>query len=84
MEERKQLAHRLCSEAEADGVIVSGLVRELSNEDKAHFVPLGERRLKGVTERTPVFRFEWRANREAELFDGAIVHPERAVRRAKY
>ena len=79
-----QLAHRLCSEAEADGVIVSGLVRELSNEDKAHFVALGERRLKGFTERTPVFRFEWRANGEGELLDGAIVHSERAVRRAKY
>jgi class 3 adenylate cyclase len=76
-----QLAHRLCSEAEADGVIVSGLVRELSDEDKAHFVALGERRLKGFTERTPVFRFEWRANREAGLFDGAIVESERAVRR---
>jgi class 3 adenylate cyclase len=79
-----QLAHRLCSEAEADGVIVSGLVRELSDEDKALFVALGERRLKGFTERTPVFRFEWRGKREAELSDGAIVDPKRAARRVKY
>jgi class 3 adenylate cyclase len=35
-----QLGNRLCSEAEADGVIVSGLVRELSDEDKARFVRL--------------------------------------------
>jgi class 3 adenylate cyclase len=79
-----QLAHRLCSEAEADGVMVSGLVRELSDEDKGRFVALGERRLKGFTERTPVFRFEWRGKCDAELFDGAIVAPERAVRKAKY
>jgi class 3 adenylate cyclase len=70
-----QLAHRLCSEAEADGVIISGLVRELSDEDKGRFVALGERRLKGFTERTPVFRFEWRAKCEAELSNGAIVIP---------
>ena len=74
----------LCSEAEADGVIVSGLVRELSDEDKTRFVALGERRLKGFTERTAVFRFEWRANGEAELSDDAIVARERAVHRAKY
>ena len=55
-----QLAFRLCSEAEADGIIVSGLVRDLCNEDAARFVSLGERRLKGFAERTPVFRFEWR------------------------
>src|SRR5262249_41566332 len=78
-----QLAHRLCSEAEADGVIVSGLVRELS-EDKACFVALGERRLKSFTERAPVFRFEWRGKCEAELSDGAIAEPEHAVHRAKY
>ena len=79
-----QLAHRLCNEAEADGVIVSGLVRELSDEDKALFVALGERRLKGFTERTPVFRFEWRGKCQAELSDGAIVDPKRTARRAKY
>jgi class 3 adenylate cyclase len=55
-----QLAHRLCSEAEADGIVVSGLVRELCEEDAARFVPLGERRLKGFAEKVPVFRFEWR------------------------
>ena len=55
-----QLAYRLCSEAEADGIVVSGLVRELCEEDAARFVPLGERRLKGFAEKIPVFRFEWR------------------------
>jgi class 3 adenylate cyclase len=62
-----QLAHRLCSEAEADGTMVSGIVRELSDEDKAHFVALGVRALKGFTDRTPVFRFEWRAKLETDL-----------------
>ena len=75
-----QLAHRLCSEAEADGIMVSGVVRELSDEDKARFVALGERRLKGFTERTPVFRFEWRGKCEAGLSDGAIVDSKRAMR----
>jgi class 3 adenylate cyclase len=79
-----QLAHRLCSEAEADGIMVTGVVRELSDEDKARFVALGERRLKGFIERTLVFRFEWRGKCEAELCDGAIVGPKRAVGRAKY
>ena len=55
-----QLASRLCSEAEADGIVVSDLVRELSQLDQACFSPLGERRLKGFTEPVPVFRFEWR------------------------
>ena len=54
-----QLAFRLCGEAEADGVIVSGLVRELCEEDAGRFVPLGERRLKGFADMIPVFRFEW-------------------------
>jgi len=56
-----QLAHRLCSEAEADGIVVSGLVRELCEEDASRFVSLGERRLKGFAEKAPVFRFEWRS-----------------------
>ena len=55
-----QLAFRLCSEAEADGIMVSRIVRELADEDASRFVALGERRLKGFAERTSVFRFEWR------------------------
>ena len=55
-----QLAARLCSEAEASGIVVSGLVRELSDLDAARFVALGERRLKGFAERVPVYRLEWR------------------------
>jgi class 3 adenylate cyclase len=55
-----QLANRLCSEAEANGVLVSGLVRELSDEDAARFVSLGKRRFKGFAESTSVFKFEWR------------------------
>jgi len=55
-----QLASRLCGEAEADGIVVSGLVRELCEADAARFTSLGERRLKGFPETTPVFGFEWR------------------------
>ena len=55
-----QLAHRLCSEAEANSIVVSGLVRELCEEDAARFLALAERRLKGFAEKVPVFRFEWR------------------------
>jgi class 3 adenylate cyclase len=55
-----QLASRLCSEAEAGNIFVSGLVRTLCEEEAARFVPLGERRLKGFTEKTPLFRLEWR------------------------
>jgi class 3 adenylate cyclase len=55
-----QLAFRLCSEAEADGIMVSGIVRELADEEASRFVALGEQRLKGFAERTSVFRFEWR------------------------
>jgi len=55
-----QFAARLCSEAEGDGIVVSELVRELCEEDAAHFVALGERRLKGFAEKAQVFRFEWR------------------------
>jgi len=56
-----QLASRLCSEAEADGVIVSGFARALcEEEDAARFVALGERRLKGFADKAEVFRYEWR------------------------
>jgi class 3 adenylate cyclase len=55
-----QLASRLCSEAEAAGIVVSGFVRDLCDVDATYFVDLGERRLKGFSERVPVFRLEWR------------------------
>jgi class 3 adenylate cyclase len=56
-----QLASRLCNEAEANGVIVSGFMRELcKDEDPARFVPLGERRFKGFADKAQVLRFEWR------------------------
>jgi class 3 adenylate cyclase len=54
------LAFRLCAEAEADGILVSGTVRDLCGQDAARFVGLGARQLKGFAQRTPVFRFEWR------------------------
>jgi class 3 adenylate cyclase len=54
------LACRLCAEAEVDGIVVSGLVRELCEVDKAFFVGLGERRLKGFANQVPVFRLKWR------------------------
>ena len=55
-----QMAFRLCGEAEPDGVLVSGLVRELCDDASARFVALGERRLKGFADAIPVYRFEWR------------------------
>jgi class 3 adenylate cyclase len=54
------LACRLCAEAEVDGIVVSGLVRELCEVDKAFFVGLGERRLKGFADQVPVYRLKWR------------------------
>ncbi len=56
-----QLAHRLCSEAEVNGIVVSGRVRELCKEDGTRFVALGDRRLKGFAEKIPAFRLEWRS-----------------------
>ena len=55
-----QLASRLCSEAEANGIVVSGFARELCQEDAARFFPLGERQFRGFAEKAQVFRFEWR------------------------
>jgi class 3 adenylate cyclase len=55
------LACRLCAEAEVDGIVVSGLVRELCTLDKALFLGLGERRLKGFAAPVPVFRLKWRS-----------------------
>jgi class 3 adenylate cyclase len=55
-----QLASRLCSEAEAAGIVVSGLVHELCGVDATYFVALGERRLKGFSEPVPAYRLEWR------------------------
>ena len=55
------LACRLCAEAEVDGIVVSGLVRELCTLDKALFLGLGERRLKGFADPVPVFRLKWRS-----------------------
>jgi class 3 adenylate cyclase len=51
-----QMAFRLCNEAEPNGIVVSGLIRELSGEDSSRFVALGDRQLKGFS--TSVFRFE--------------------------
>ncbi len=55
-----QMAFRLCGEAEAEGILVSELVRQLSRQDSSRFIALGERNLKGFKVVTPVFRFEWR------------------------
>ena len=55
-----QLAHRLCSQAEPGEIVVSGLVRELCEEDAGRFVALGKRRLKGFPERVPTYRLAWR------------------------
>jgi class 3 adenylate cyclase len=55
-----QMAFRLCGEAEAEGILVSGLVRQLAGQDTSRFIALGERRLKGFAAGTVIFRFEWR------------------------
>ena len=55
-----QLASRLCGEAEAGGIMVSGFARELCKDDAERFVAVGERRLKGFADKAQVFRFEWR------------------------
>jgi class 3 adenylate cyclase len=57
------LACRLCAEAELDGIVVSGLVRELCEVDKSFFVGLGERHLKGFADQVSVYRLKWRGLR---------------------
>ncbi len=54
-----QLAFRLCSEAEAGDIVVSGLVRQLCDEEAGRFIALGEQRLKGFSQTIPVYRFKW-------------------------
>jgi class 3 adenylate cyclase len=53
------LAFRLCSEAEADGILVSEAVRDFFGQQLTRFVGLGERHLKGFAKNVRVFRFEW-------------------------
>ena len=57
-----QLAARLCSEAEANGIIVSRIrARAVQWGRRRDSLPqLGERRLKGFADKAQVFRFEWR------------------------
>jgi class 3 adenylate cyclase len=55
-----QLASRLCAEADADAIVVSGLVRDLCPEDAGRFSALGARRLKGFADEIPVFGYAWR------------------------
>jgi class 3 adenylate cyclase len=62
-----QLAYRLCSKAEPDGILTSGLVRKLCDNEAARFVALGKRRLKGFIEPVSVFRFEWRPQAAGQL-----------------
>jgi Adenylate and Guanylate cyclase catalytic domain len=54
-----QLASRLCREARANGIVVSGFVREVCDLDTACSVPPEERRLKGFADPLPIFRLEW-------------------------
>ena len=88
-----QLASRLCSEAEANGIIVSGFARDLCREeDAARFVALGERRFKGLADKAQVFRLEWRddapiASNEAKFHNHsgrrAKIKEERLSRRVR-
>jgi class 3 adenylate cyclase len=50
-----QLAFRLCSEAEADGILVSEAVRGLCGQELTRFVGLGERHLKGFPKTIRLF-----------------------------
>src|SRR5438045_4064510 len=43
--QRYSFASRLCGEAEVDGIVVSGFVRELCDVDAECFIELGGRRL---------------------------------------
>jgi class 3 adenylate cyclase len=62
-----QLASRLCGEAEPNEIVVSKFVRDLSGVGACSFVPLGARRLKGVTKPLLAYRLDWRVH------DGARV-----------
>lgn len=57
-----QLASRLCGEAGPNEIVVSKFVRDLSGVGACPFVPLGERRLKGVTKPLLAYRLDWRVH----------------------
>jgi class 3 adenylate cyclase len=57
-----QLASRLCGEAEPNEIVVSKFVRDLSGVGACSFVPLGERRLKGVAKPLLAYRLDWRVH----------------------
>ena len=54
-----QMAARLCAEAEADSILVSGTVRDLVPGDVA-MTPLGARTLKGFAAPVEIYQAEWR------------------------
>ena len=62
-----QLASRLCGEAEPNEIVLSEFVRDLSGLGACAFVPLGERRLKGITKPLLAYRLDWRAHPEARI-----------------
>lgn len=62
-----QLASRLCDEAEPDEIVVSKFVRDLSGVGACSFVPLGARRLKGVTKPLLAYRLDWRIHDAARV-----------------
>jgi class 3 adenylate cyclase len=49
------LGARIAQEAEADEILVSGIVRELVDGSDRRFVPRGSRLLKGIPEPRPVY-----------------------------
>lgn len=53
------LACRLCREAPAHGIVVSGLVRDLADVARDCYVGLGEHCLKGFAESVPMYRVDW-------------------------
>ena len=53
------LASRLCSEAEANTILVSETVRRLGGDTSFRLAPIGDRHLRGFPRPIAVFRVEW-------------------------
>ncbi|MAG98261.1 MAG: hypothetical protein CMM08_16420 [Rhodospirillaceae bacterium] len=61
-----QLAARLCDAAGTDQILVTNVVREMSQGRAVKFRSAGERDMKGVSEPVPVIEAIWRKEEEEE------------------
>ncbi len=59
-----QLAARLCDAAGTDQILVTNVVREMSQGRAVKFRSAGEREMKGVSEPVPVIEAIWRKEKE--------------------